>query len=67
MYKFCRTFNEDENAHTGGVTICECLTNFFAKKEVPEQHNTQEETVGLDADDIVDDEYADNEAHMIEK
>lgn len=36
MYKFCRTFNEDENAHTGGVTICECLTNFFAKKEVPE-------------------------------
>jgi len=33
MYKFCRTFDEDENAFTGGVTICEALTNLFTRKK----------------------------------
>jgi hypothetical protein len=36
MYKFCRKFDEDENAYVGGVTICEALTNLFSKKKTEE-------------------------------
>ena len=29
MYRFCKDFDEDENAHTGGTTLCECCTKVF--------------------------------------
>jgi len=63
MFKFCRKFDEDENAYVGGVTICECLTNLLAKKRVDENvHHTEE--IIVEVDEVVEDEYADNEAHM---
>lgn len=61
MFKFCRRFDEDENAYVGGVTVCECLTNMFTKKE--KEHATQEEIV-LDVDEIVDDEYAEIDPNL---
>ena len=29
MFRFCQTKDEDENAYTGGTTICECCTKSF--------------------------------------
>ena len=29
MFKFCRKFDEDENCHVGGKTMCEFFTNCF--------------------------------------
>jgi len=37
MFKFCRKFDEDENAYVGGVTICEALTNCVSKKKQEDQ------------------------------
>lgn len=34
MFKFCRKFDEDENAYVGGTTVCEGLAN-CCKKKVP--------------------------------
>lgn len=63
MFKFCRKFDEDENAYVGGVTICEALTNLFAKKHKDESVHQAEEII-VEVDEVVDDEYADNEAAM---
>jgi hypothetical protein len=60
MFKFCRKFDEDENAFVGGVTICEALTNMVTKKEEEVTHPLEE--IVIQEDEIVDDEYADNEA-----
>jgi hypothetical protein len=65
MYKFCRKFNEDENAYTGGVTICEALTNLFSPRkpveDAPEAAQPEGE-VAIGIDDLVEDEYLDTEA-----
>lgn len=63
MYKFCRKFDEDENAYVGGVTICEALTNLFSKKKAEENVQSSEELV-MEVDEVVDDEYADTEAAL---
>ena len=63
MYKFCRKFDEDENAYVGGVTICEALTNCVSKKK-PEEFVHQAEEIVIEVDDFVDDEYADNEVAL---
>lgn len=61
MYKFCRRFDEDENAYVGGVTICEALTNLFSKKRKDENLNGGQDEV-IHHDDALEDEYADHEA-----
>jgi hypothetical protein len=61
MYKFCRRFDEDENAYVGGVTICEALTNCFSKKRKDENLNGGQDEV-IHHDDALEDEYADHEA-----
>ncbi len=35
IYKFCKVYNEDENAYTGGTTILEGLYKCISKKEAP--------------------------------
>jgi hypothetical protein len=54
MFKFCRKFDEDENAFVGGVTVCECLTNLFGKNK--EDHTHTDEIV-VKVDELVDEEY----------
>lgn len=61
MFKFCRKFDEDENAYVGGMTVCECLaTCCSAKKPVAETHEKVVEELVMEADDVIDDEYADS-------
>lgn len=55
VHKFCKVYNEDENAYTGGFTILEGLYKGIGKKApVEEEHGV------VEAD--VDDEYAKKEA-----
>ena len=35
IYKFCKVYNEDENAYTGGTTILEGLYKCVSKKKAP--------------------------------
>ena len=65
MFKFCRKFDEDENAYVGGVTICEALTNCVSKKKQEDQQAHVEQIV-IEVDQVVDDEYADAEAAVKE-
>jgi hypothetical protein len=58
MFKFCRKFDEDENAYTGGVTICEFLTNLFTKKPKEEQQLDDVVELQQDYDEANEDEYA---------
>lgn len=62
MYKFCKKFDEDENAYIGGVTICEALTNMFSKKRPDDSTGAGAEELTISHDDMIDDEYADMEA-----
>lgn len=63
MFKFCQKFDEDENASVGGVTICEALTNLFAKKHKEEgATGGPSEEVVFEENEVIDDEYADTEA-----
>lgn len=65
MYKFCREFNEDENAYTGGVTICESITKLFSKKKQEDPSGINpgaNNDVLVTTDEAVEDEYADMEA-----
>jgi hypothetical protein len=57
MYKFCRRFDEDENAYIGGSTVCEYLTNLFTKEKKDTETHAQE--VVVEVDEVVEDEYAD--------
>lgn len=66
MFKFCRKFDEDENAYVGGVTICEALTNCVSKKKQEDQQAHVEQIV-IEVDQVVDDEYADAEAAVKEQ
>jgi hypothetical protein len=34
MFKFCRKFDEDENAYVGGTTVCECLATCCTRRKV---------------------------------
>lgn len=61
MFKFCRKFDEDENAFVGGVTVCECLTNLFEAKDKEDHMHTDEIVVKMD--ELVDEEYQDIEAN----
>ena len=61
MFKFCRKFDEDENAWTGGVTVCEALTNCFSRKRTEESFGMPEE-INVNVDELVEDGYADTEA-----
>ncbi len=36
MFKFCRKFDEDENAYVGGTTVCECLATCCMRRKVVE-------------------------------
>lgn len=57
IYKFCKVYNEDENAYTGGTTILEgCYTCLF--KNPPA--SAQDEGAHSEVD--VDDEYAKKDA-----
>lgn len=60
MFKFCRRFDEDENAYVGGVTVCECLTNLFSNKSKENQQQVEEIVVTMD--EMIDEEYQDIEA-----
>lgn len=66
MFKFCRKFDEDENAYVGGVTICEALTNCVSKKKQEESGPAAEEII-IEVDEVVDDEYAETEAALKEQ
>lgn len=66
MFKFCRKFDEDENAYVGGVTICEALTNCVSKKKQEDSSAPAEEII-IEVDEVVDDEYADTEAALKER
>ena len=59
MYRFCRTYDEDESAYSGGTTLCECCTkaltcrylNDWAKKRKEKRQSEElvdEDEVGLD-------------------
>ena len=52
MYKFCRTFDEDENAYVGGTTVLEGLYHCLSKKD---SEIKKEEAHG---DDDLEDEFA---------
>ena len=61
MFKFCRKFDEDENAYVGGMTVCECLATCCSrKKAVADTQEKVVEELVMEADDIIDDEYADS-------
>ena len=52
MYKFCRTFDEDENAYVGGTTVLEGLYHCLSNKD---SEIKKEEAHG---DDDLEDEFA---------
>ncbi len=62
MFKFCRKFDEDENAYVGGTTVCECLANCCTRKKPVEQVSevVQEEIV-MQEDEAIEDHYEDME------
>jgi len=61
MFKFCRNFDEDENAYIGGTTICEGLTN-CCTKSMPSEESGNVEEIPITEQEIVEDDYLDNEA-----
>ena len=65
MYKFCRRFDEDENAYIGGSTVCEYLTILFTKEKKDTESHAQE--VVVEVDEVVEDEYADADPAMMPK
>jgi len=40
MFKFCRKYDEDENAYVGGTTVCECMAECCTRKK-PVEKNTE--------------------------
>lgn len=62
MFKFCRKFDEDENAYVGGTTVCECLATCCTRRKVVDHppEVVQEEIV-IQEDEAIEDEYDDME------
>ena len=54
MYKFCRKWDEDENAWVGGTTICESMTNCCTPKKKTEA--TVYEEADMDLDEYLEDQ-----------
>lgn len=56
MFKFCRKFDEDENAYVGGTTVCECLATCCTRKKVVDHapEVVQEEIV-IQEDEAIED------------
>lgn len=58
MYKFCSTFDEDENAYVGGTTICECLAKCCTrKKHVEKAPDMVQEEIVIQEDEAIEDQY----------
>ena len=52
-YKFCSTFDPDENCQVGGFTVCECFTNCCTRKK----KGLEDEEHEMELDDHIEDLY----------
>ena len=58
MYRFCKDFDEDENAHTGGTTMCECCTKTITCRYWKEWRNKKKhKNIESQDDEGGDDEF----------